>query len=374
MTAPRRVLHCMWHGDVGGAERAVYQLVREQMRDPEMAPAMLFAQGGGVYWEWAQKLGCPFITLDLPSGRALTRLPQIASAMRPFDLHHFHSAEPLLMLASLMCRKARRVYTHRGGLINYPLKKRAQYATVGLLLRLFFHALSGNTKHGARSGAKLYRLPGRRFQVTYNGLEFDLLEPQRPTDEVRDELGLRPNSYVIGTAANLKPWKRIERLLHAMLSLADPNARLLIVGDGVDRARLEAITDELGLRSQVIFTGRKEHVADYLQVVDAFCLPSMGLESFGNAAVEAMALGLPTIVFADGGGMVEHIKDSETGFIVPDQAELVETLRRLISNQEWGRAIGKQASRSVRERYTLCRAAASYKALYERAMGAAIHA
>jgi glycosyltransferase involved in cell wall biosynthesis len=62
---------------------------------------------------------------------------------------------------------------------------------------------------------------------------------------------------VIGTAANLKPWKRIERLLYALVSLADLNARLLIVGDGVDRGRLESITDQLGLRSQVIFAGRQ---------------------------------------------------------------------------------------------------------------------
>jgi hypothetical protein len=170
----------MWRGDVGGAERAVYQLVRDQMRDPAMVPAMLFAQRGGLYWEWAQKLGCTIITLDLPSGRALTSIPRIAAAMRPFDLHHFHSAELLLMLASLMCRKARRVYTHRGGLINYPLKKRAQYMLVGVMLRFFFHALSGNTRHGARCGAKLYRLPRSKFQVTYNGLEFDLLEPSAP--------------------------------------------------------------------------------------------------------------------------------------------------------------------------------------------------
>ena len=49
-----------------------------------------------------------------------------------------------------------------------------------------------------------------------------------------------------------------------------------------------------------------EAIADYVQVMDAFCLPSTGLESFGNAAVEAMALGVPTVVFADGGGLVEH--------------------------------------------------------------------
>ena len=73
----------------------------------------------GHYWEEAQRLGWPVITLDLPNGHAFGHLRSAAAAMRPFDLHHFHSAEPLLMLASVQCRGARRVYTHRGG--QHPL-------------------------------------------------------------------------------------------------------------------------------------------------------------------------------------------------------------------------------------------------------------
>src|SRR6185503_21350953 len=93
---PLRVLHCLWNGEVGGAERAVHLLVREQMRGPGLAPALLFAQGRGHYWEEAKRLGWPVITLDLPNGHALGHLRQVAAAMRPFDLHHFHSAETLL--------------------------------------------------------------------------------------------------------------------------------------------------------------------------------------------------------------------------------------------------------------------------------------
>ena len=61
--------------------------------------------------------------------------------------------------------------------------------------------------------------------------------------------------------------------------------------------------------------------------MDVFALPSGPEESFGNAAVEAMGVGLPTVVFADGGGLVEHVIDGETGFVVRDQAEFVQRLR-----------------------------------------------
>ncbi len=367
MTKPWRILHCLWHGEVGGAERAVYQLVRTQLQDSELAPAILFAQPGGCYWEWAQTLMCPVITLNLPSGHALPRLPAIVSAMRAFDIHHFHSGELLLFLASLMCPNARRVYTHRGGIIDYSFKKRVLHEALGVLLRFCFHGFSGNTAYGARCGAKLYHLPEEWFQVTYNGLEFDSLVPQRPSETLYAQHNLNPSHFVIGTAANLKPWKRIDLLLRAVVNLDNPNIKILIVGDGVDRARLETLTDELGLRSQVIFADRQPHVADYLQVMDVFCLPSMGLESFGNAAVEAMATGLPTIVFADGGGMVEHIRSEENGFIVANQSQLVETLGRLLAERELGKRIGRQARVDILERYTSSRSAAAYKSLYARA-------
>lgn len=374
MNYPLRVLHCLWKGEIGGAERAVYQLVREQLHDPALAPTLAFGQPGGYYWEQAQAAGIPVISFDLPNGHALARIPAIARIMQGYDILHFQSAEPLLMTVSLFCPGARRIYTHRGGLVDYPLQKRLQYEYVGLLVRFFFHGLSGNTAHAVRSAASLFHLPLRRFQVTYNGLDFDLLRPQRSASQVRDELGLEARHFVIGTSANLRPWKRIERLLQAVRMLDNPMVRLLIVGDGVDRSRLESLTDQLGIRSKIVFAGRQPHIANYLQVMDAFCLPSMGLESFGNAVVEAMALGVPSIVFVDGGGMTEHIVHGETGFVVANQSELERVLRLLIANPELGKEIGLKAQHFIQERYTLSCANAAYRAIYEEVLELHNHA
>jgi glycosyltransferase involved in cell wall biosynthesis len=363
-----RVLHCLWSGEVGGTERAVYQLVREQMKDPGLEPALLFARSQGVYWEKAGSLGCTVVTLGLPHGHAVGRLPHVAAAMRGFDIHHFHSAEPLLMFGSARCRGAGRVYTHRGGLIDYPFAKRLQYEASGVILRRYFSAFSGNTAHAARSAARLYRLPEDRFRLTYNGLDFDLLTPDRDAASVRSELALSSDDFVLGTAANLKPWKRIERLVDAVAALSDSRLRLVILGQGPERARLEDRVRQYAISSQVVFAGLQPHPGDYLQVMDAFCLPSMGLESFGNAAVEAMAQGIPTIVFADGGGLVEHIQDRETGFVVSNQAELELTIRRLIADDDLREHVGANGRRAVRERYSSATAARSYRSLYTEAL------
>jgi glycosyltransferase involved in cell wall biosynthesis len=362
------VLHCLWSGKIGGAERAVYQLAREQLHDSTLAPALLFAQGQGLYWEHAQSLGCPVSQLGIPHGHAVRSLRAAVSVMRDFDIHHFHSAEPLLMLASTRCPSARRVYTHRGGLIDYPVARRIRYELTGALLRRGFHAFSGNTAHGARCGARIYRLPPERFRVTYNVLDPKLLTATQTRESVRAELALAPWDFVVGTAANLKPWKRIERLVDAVATLSAGNVHLLIVGDGQERGRLEERARRLGVASSVIFTGLQKSPVNYLQAMDAFCLPSMGLESFGNAAVEAMALAIPTIVFSDGGGLVEHIEHGKTGFVVADQDELEKTLTKLILEPELRQRVGTDASAAIRERYAPARAAGAFRALYADAL------
>jgi glycosyltransferase involved in cell wall biosynthesis len=366
--SPLRIVHCLWNGEVGGAERAVWQLVREQLNDETLAPALLFVRGGGPYFEYAQELGCPVTALGLPNGHALHRLPALVSALRGYHVHHFHSPEALVMLASTLCPGVRRVYTHRGGLTDYAARKRAQHGVAGFFLRNFFHAVSGNTGHAARSARALYRLGDVRLDVTYNGLDRSLLEPRRTRESVRWELGLHPGDYVVGTAAHLRPWKRIERLLDAVAAIDEPRLRAVVVGDGIDRPRLEAHAHALGLGARVVFAGKQLHVPDYLQTMDAFCLPSTGLESFGNAAVEAMLLGLPTLVFADGGGLTEHVRAGETGFVVDDQDELVAALRGLLADPARGRDIGARARSFVRDRYTPARSAAAYRSLYATAL------
>jgi glycosyltransferase involved in cell wall biosynthesis len=84
-----------------------------------------------------------------------------------------------------------------------------------------------------------------------------------------------------------------------------------------------------------------------------------------------MALGLPTIVFADGGGMVEHIEPDATGFVVADESELVRVVRRLLAEPELGQRIGARGRATARDRYTVEAAARGYKRLYNAVQAAA---
>jgi glycosyltransferase involved in cell wall biosynthesis len=363
-----KILHFLWSGAIGGAERAVYQLVREQMRHPGCRVGVMFGQAHGVYFDRIRDLGCPILCADLGNGREVFKLRAIVHQIGPYDIHHFHNIEPLQFIASVLSGDKVRVYTERGGNDVWPVMKRMRHKLGGIFLNRYFAAYSANTAHAARVAASRYGLSIDEINVTYNGIEFSFLCPARTRLEVREELGVDDMEVLIGTSAHLRSWKRIHRIFEACALLKDCKPRVLVVGDGPDRSRLEGVTKELGVASRVSFVGMKQDVADYLAAMDIFVLPSTELESFGNAVIEAMALGIPSVVFRDSPGLCEHIVHGTTGFVVDDVEGLAHTIKILAHNPSFARKVGTQGASHVRSKYTLARMAEAYRQLYEQAV------
>jgi glycosyltransferase involved in cell wall biosynthesis len=122
------------------------------------------------------------------------------------------------------------------------------------------------------------------------------------------------------TASRLATWKRVDRAVRALPQIVRdvPDALLLIVGDGEERERLEALARELGVIDHVRFAGAvpQDEVVRYMQASDVFLAPA-DLSNVGNPLLEAMACGL-AIVTADAGDTGELVRDGETGRLLPD--------------------------------------------------------
>lgn len=360
-----QVIHILWSGRIGGKERAVYQLVRSQLLHSSLQPAIAFGQAQGHYVAMFRELGCPVVDLAMRRGGDLLRIPSIAAKLKPFAIHHFHSAEGPIMMGSAFCQGATRLYTHRGGIPSASIRKSGGYRMIGVLLRMCFHGLSANTKHATKSACMLTGIPEARWNVTYNGMDFSMLEPKEPQMAVAARHGLQPGEKtIIGTSGHLRALKRLDLLLHACSKLPCEKFQLLIVGDGPDRMRLEQITKELRLEANTIFTGMQTDIGDYLRLMDIFVLTSGPQESFGNSAVEAMAVGLPTLVFQDGGGLPEHIQHGQTGFVVGSVEDLASELGNLLANSDHRKIIGQNAQNYVHEKYSLEAMASSYETFY----------
>ncbi len=158
---------------------------------------------------------------------------------------------------------------------------------------------------------------------------------------------------------------RVFHRLHEEARDGGPGVKLLLVGDGPDRATCEALARELGVYGDVRFLGKQEPVEEILSVADVFLMPS-GSETFGLAALEAMACGVP-VVSSDIGGLPELNVDGETGFLCPlaDIDCLTDATRRILHDDDLHERMSDAARRRAVEQFDIERIVPQYEAFYE---------
>jgi len=183
------------------------------------------------------------------------------------------------------------------------------------------------------------------------------------------DLGEAP---VLGCVARLAARRGHELLIRGFrLVLTDhPGARLLLVGKGEARGRLEALVAELGLAREVLFTGyRDADLPGVLQALDAFVLMGAGSDESCRAALEAMAAGRP-VVGRRVGALPETVLHGVTGLLVDDdQPESVAAaLRALIAEPGRAAAMGRAGRERARALYSSDAHAERVEAVYERAL------
>lgn len=148
-------------------------------------------------------------------------------------------------------------------------------------------------------------IPLNEIETIYNGI--DRSEFISPPDKgvARKSLSLTDKEFVIGIVAHLSPAKGHSFLLNALAEIYAevPSMKLLIIGDGILRERLEYEAKELLPDGKVIFIGEREDLSTMLSVMDVLVLPS-SWEGFGIILAEAMYMRIPVITTKDGGGGV----------------------------------------------------------------------
>ena len=176
----------------------------------------------------------------------------------------------------------------------------------------------------------------------------------RPGDRAaaRARLGFDAQRPLVGIVATLRSWKGHRYLLQAVAAMQPRDVGVVVVGDGPQRALLEALADELGLGPRADFVGNQDDVVPYLQALDVFCLPSYANEGVPQALMQAMACGLP-VVTTPVGSIEEIVADGDTGVLVPpeDAQRLRGAIERLLDDPRQRSVLGERAAAVAAERF-----------------------
>jgi glycosyltransferase involved in cell wall biosynthesis len=199
------------------------------------------------------------------------------------------------------------------------------------------------TDDGTRGDEVLARLnPAAKAKLRFwrNGLDLQALRPPDHAEAAaaRARLGLTDDDFVLVTATRLARWKRVDRAVDAVALLRERGipVRLLVVGDGEERANLQAQAAALGLAGHVSFTGSvpQSEVQRYLWAADVF-LSVNELSNVGNPLLEAMLAGR-CILTLDEGDTRDLVRDDETGVLLRkgDAAAIADALAALAAAPE----------------------------------------
>lgn len=188
----------------------------------------------------------------------------------------------------------------------------------------------------------------RDIEVIYNFIDFERF---RKTDKEHFKKIIAPEGErILVHTSNFRKVKRVEDVVRVFEKVqAQVPSTLLLIGDGPERQNLERLCRELGLGQKVRFLGKQDAIEELLAICDLFIVPSEK-ESFGLAALEAMACEVP-VISSNGGGLPEVNLHGITGFVsnVGDVEDMARNAIRLLQDEDMLREFGANALAQARK-------------------------
>src|SRR3954447_3201570 len=350
--------------ELGGAERLVGHIATRL--DPERFEVTVCATrlADEASLRAAQLAGVRVLELERRRRLSVSAWLRLYRALKQIDVLHAHKFGSNVW--GVLVGRAARVpvviaHEHTWSFEGEPLRR---FLDRHLAARLSDRFLAVSALD-ARRMASVEHIDPAAIEVVRNGIP-DLRRGDGAA--VRRELGIEERAPVVGTVCVLRPQKGVDHLLEAtaVARREVPGLRLIVVGDGPQRAALEAQADRLGLGRAVIFAGAGRDVAGLLAALDVAVLAS-DFEGTPLALLEYMAAARP-IVATSVGGIPDVLQDGVTGLLVPprDVAALAGALVSLLRDDERRQSLGAAARELQQREWTIDATVAALSALYER--------
>jgi glycosyltransferase involved in cell wall biosynthesis len=373
------VLHVVAAGEIGGAERMLIDLVRDgRSNSAEHAIALLTpndalrrlvgataTRGGVRLFDRGHAREGPVAFLRRAFGQE--DVAWIADAVRGFRATHVHlhtfASQVIGTRAALRegCAVVRTEHSTRvyDDPTCWPFSRWSLERA---------HAVVAISEHVARRARERAPKLGVPIEVVWNGVDTARFATASdpPTAAAPPEgSDADATPFTFAAVGRLDVRKGFDLAIRALETV--PHARLRLVGEGEERARLEGLTRSLGLRDRVTFVGFCDDVRPEIARADAI-VASSRTEGLGVALLEAMAMGKP-VVGRPIGGIVEVVRDGETGWLAPGESldDLASAMRAASSSKHEAVARGRAARARVEAHFSLDAMHRGYAAAYDTA-------
>jgi glycosyltransferase involved in cell wall biosynthesis len=294
------------------------------------------------------------------------RLFRLFRDLRPAIVHTHHFNQLFYSALGAKLTGARIIHTEHS--VEYL--KRRRYRVALRLLSILCDEVIAIGDDGAHALTRRAGVPECRLAIVRAGVDVAAFQTSR--SEARAALGIPDSQPVIAIIARLFPEKNHKLLLASFKEITRriATAKLLIVGDGVEKQAIADEISKLGLSGSVNMMGVRRDIGGILAASDLFVLSS-DREGLPIAVLEAMAAGRP-VVATSVGDLPSIVKQGETGLLVPagDQDQLAEAIYSILSRPEQGAEMGAKARRLVEESYGMRTMIARIEKMYDQALAA----
>jgi glycosyltransferase involved in cell wall biosynthesis len=384
LAARIRIVYLITSLEVGGSERQLANLL-EGLPSDTYEKHVVCLSGFGAMEQRVRAAAHELYDLRYPrlrvqgalrpgrlpaAGLVFPRLVRLLRRIRPDILH---TLIPVCNVIGAVCSKLARVphiVCTRLSLGDYrdknPLMARLENWTDPL-----FELVHCKSRGIMEDVVRREPIPPAKIRIVYNGLRVEPYQQPVNRPALRAQLGIPAGARVIGSVANLHPYKgHVDIVQAAAQVLATlPDTYFLFVGrpaGAEDQVRAEA--QRLGLADRVIPAGERPDVAALLQCMDVFVLASHE-EGFSNAVLEAMASRLPVVATALGGNL-EQVADGVTGYLVPSKSpgQLAEKFIALLQDETLRTRMGEAGFARVQELFSYPAMIAGMEQFYREVM------
>ena len=376
-----RVLHVITRLIVGGAQEntidTCHRLDRSRFEVDLLSGPQLGAEGELVSTVDRQRVGfmvLPSLVRELNPLKDLMALIGIWRVIRKrrYAIVHTHSSKAGILgrIAAKCAGVPVIVHTVHGWGFHDRMgrARRRLYVFLERVCGRFTDRLVTVSARDTETGISLGIGVPERYVTIRSAIDIErFARAGRDVRKIRKELGMEPDSAMVGSIGRLSPQKAPQLFVKmaAEVLRSIPRVNFLYIGDGPLRSEMERMLRGLGIEGRVVLAGLRPDAPELLEAMDVFVLLSLW-EGLPRTIPQAMAAGLP-VVASDVGGAAEVVRQGVTGFLVPpgDYRQAAEFVLRLLGDAGLRQRMGEEGTKSLPPEFSVSHMVNRIEELYD---------